>query len=1360
MSVLEIYLQWVNSVLAEAGGHVGGSQAVQDGQVLCQLIDILAPSACLVSKVKSGGNCTALDYVNAALDHMQKHGIRIKFSAEDIVNNEIKSILDILWILILNYSIHYIGHNAFQRSVGSGKKNLLEWCMEQLGTSFDLGKSLSENLCQGDWFIRLLEKAISGHLPRYEDKAEYIDALLKEIENSYGIKKEIVKAADIVDGTVDEHTLMIYLSLFKRRCPISNLHARKQSYGENAAAARDRFADKRFHQVYDPSSSRSDDKEGEYNVRSMSNGGNGNHSSPAHRSSSYQSQSIDDDTLYETVIENVAYTKYHRGQKKQHGELDGEIPSLPSPSARWNLQRQDKVNSGSFGSGSNGGDYQADRPPRSEISGRNTCDDPSSDQRQGGSVTIKRPKDYILQWEDTMDRLSLAAAHENLGPTNTLPMGRSRSCDLGRLNPFFSEIPEKNLSSRRSKSTEFSSINSHSLHSHSVDSVLNKFPQYLQEKAKSASKFFLQADLPEVSELLKAIQMSKVRPYRSGSQSLSSNLDDGEQTMLKSVGESTYSAMDLPNSHDFTVPFANRFHSLSPRRRRAVSPILPENDGERGSNTMLSIYPRDRSLSPIGQDFKTQPNSGLTDSRPGFDLLSYSDHKFDLKMKTGYKSLVRDSSPSPDRRGGTGRIPRREAWELQRRVQDSCDVNTESQMMDILSQEIQELKEKVDLMEEDKLERRRSLSRTRLLPDVSPGSVDLLSTPTLQYSRERATSCPLLTISSQSPALRPTLLRQDYKSEVNVYQPLKPRSPQNLLSTYSSSNPHQLSHAISPARVAGPRVDTSFPSESLPMTSWRQLIAKRQLTEAEVTELKQALACAVADNDMLASRLDSARDEVYDKLRHTNSVLDDCRHHLAKSQVGNMEFRSLLEKERHKNLALENKVKEMEHYFSELKANNEELEDELGHTTVIFNKSMAETIPEVQALKLENAHLASQLAEAENENDFLREDVQNLKQRHSKAMSTIEELRDILSKVRKERQELFMELAAFDRREQSAKIAKIINSYKEKGAKDEEESERNVNKVILSSVSKNNTTGHCSNSKSVAPPSSQRKYYSDDDCDDSSAAREIYPHRRSYTPHSRHHSPQQPEPRSRSVSPHSVKYFSAVDHAQDVESSPQYSKQNFITRNDYRPFLNHSSLKRNTSPTYISHIPSSLSQGKTYHSMKDLSGRKSRSPSPRPGILKGKEVFRAESTVPLRSPSASYVRCSKRNLTPERTSSLRDISLDEGSLDDLPLWKTASISKERPLHKKSGSGEIAKIIQREFDQEDQFLQALSKSSVLQNKSWFELQSNADDSDTGINSSMSSYDYSLSIGKNTPILTEEQRRYADQLVQKYTANVSM
>ena len=45
----------------------------------------------------------------------------------------------------------------------------------------------------------------------------------------------------------------------------------------------------------------------------------------------------------------------------------------------------------------------------------------------------------------------------------------------------------------------------------------------------------------------------------------------------------------------------------------------------------------------------------------------------------------------------------------------------------------------------------------------------------------------------------------------------------------------------------------------------------------------------------------------------------------------------------------------------------------------------------------------------------------------------------------------------------------------------------------------------------------------------------------------------------------------------------------------------------------------------------------------------------------------------------------------------------------RPIHSRSGAGEIARNLQKEFDKEDKIIQALSKSAIFQNKSWFEMQ---------------------------------------------------
>ncbi|XP_070186926.1 serine/arginine repetitive matrix protein 2-like isoform X3 [Littorina saxatilis] len=242
MSVLQVYMSWANSLLCENNRSVDNVAAVQDGKVLCELIDILAPDAGLVAKVQASSNTTQRAFVQSALDHMKNHGIKITFSAQDIIDGDIKSLLDVMWLLILNYGIHYIGTNSFQRSVGVAKKSLLDWCQWELEVAFDAKNTLAFSLCTGNWFTKLLRKFAGHHIDETEEKVGHLYKLLQEIEERYGVRRTVISPNDIIDGTVDEHTLMIYLSLLKRRVCTTARSARREMYsvdGKEAAMARE-----------------------------------------------------------------------------------------------------------------------------------------------------------------------------------------------------------------------------------------------------------------------------------------------------------------------------------------------------------------------------------------------------------------------------------------------------------------------------------------------------------------------------------------------------------------------------------------------------------------------------------------------------------------------------------------------------------------------------------------------------------------------------------------------------------------------------------------------------------------------------------------------------------------------------------------------------------------------------------------------------------------------------------------------------------------------------------------------------------------------------------------------------------------
>ncbi|XP_076458698.1 uncharacterized protein LOC143292372 isoform X2 [Babylonia areolata] len=242
MSVLQVYLSWASSVLSEAGLSIEGVSGIQEGQVLCQIIDILVPEAGLVAKIQASGVTTQRAYIQMALEHMKTHGVKLSFSAQDIIDGDIKSVLDVMWLLILNYGIHFIGEKSSQRGVGAGKRALIEWCQGELDVEFDPKNSITFSLCSENRFANLLQKFAGHHFEDTQDKISHLSNLLQEMEERYGIKQSIVSASDITDGTVDDHTLMIYLSLLRRR--VCNTARRREMFsveGKEAALEKERI---------------------------------------------------------------------------------------------------------------------------------------------------------------------------------------------------------------------------------------------------------------------------------------------------------------------------------------------------------------------------------------------------------------------------------------------------------------------------------------------------------------------------------------------------------------------------------------------------------------------------------------------------------------------------------------------------------------------------------------------------------------------------------------------------------------------------------------------------------------------------------------------------------------------------------------------------------------------------------------------------------------------------------------------------------------------------------------------------------------------------------------------------------------
>ncbi|RUS88939.1 hypothetical protein EGW08_003275 [Elysia chlorotica] len=878
-------------------------------------------------------------------------------------------------------------------------------------------------------------------------------------------------------------------------------------------------------------------------------------------------------------------------------------------------------------------------------------------------------------------------------------------------------------------------------------------------------------------------------------------------------------------------------------------------------------------------------------------------------------------TPPPLRRsgsgGGAGRLPRREAWEQQRRrkvdtrvssapaaKEDMTTPEGQSRFIEVLCKEIDALKAKVDSIEEDSGRRNVGMASrspsTRPVPStrLSYSSLDVrdednrmvfqpprystFHTQSVSPRRDRATSCPLLETSSRSHLLTGT--RSSPRDSAG--QPRRYRTPSSMerrtaalgqlsVDTSSATTAGGGTGIVlgysSPARSVTPEVwgyDLNSSSQGFEperQDGWKRLITTRNLNEQQIIELKQALACALVENDILTAKLNNARHEIHDKLHHTNGVLDDCRRHLAKSQAENQELRTMLEQERSKSHGFEARIREMETSMNEVKVGKQQLESELSAATSRLNRSLSETKPGVEALKSDNARLVSRLAAMENENETLREDVKRLRGTEHKAMLTMDELRECLSKVRRERQELFDEVSFLQHREQTARVRQIMDTYQEKGSLDQQESEPGLHGIRLNTSSRNASFYESDDSdiieddieeeiasniratdtfgkRSVSPPPlrrslSQSRLSRLDELSPTRGDREIYPHRKTYTPRSRSVSPRSHE-RYTAASP---RYFgssagagagsqsSLIDQTlQEIERDLQRERETILSTAE-------SALRRSRpsdaslpgkKETYTSTSPSCWKRKQALR----RSGSSSRSPlssmrrrsSPmfsstrrsRGGLQHGstgepiypRSAHSRDSSVDGAARAASsalntsFCSVDERHQTGSPRSTSARASRDSGrssiggfqstpasparspryfprtahspptrlapeekehaASDSKTSGRADMPSKSRPLYAKSGKGEIARNLQREFDKEDKLLNSLANSSVVQNKSWFEMQSESDGDDTGINSSMSSWsscERPHTGRTKTPFLSDEQRRYADELIHKYTGN---
>ncbi|XP_050395013.1 uncharacterized protein LOC126812593 isoform X1 [Patella vulgata] len=1009
MTVLKVYLNWVNSILQEVGKKINGIPDIQEGKVLCELIHIVAPTCGIYDELEGAQNVDQHTYIQTVVNHMKKNGIKLTFDVQDIVDGDIKCILDCLWHIILNYNIHNIEQNIFRRSLGIGKQHLLEWCQKHLDTFFDGRISLTNNLCADNWFVKLLEKFVS--VRKVENKTVYLNSLLSNIESKYGIIKDIINSTDIIDGTADEHALMIYVALLRRKIEDNKLADKNlQSYSE--------------HKPEEYTSSISRDSPIQYTEIASNN------------------MSHNQTTLRETINGNIVeYMNEDSDEPDIAPRTSNSSPYLREEQKAIVLKRpkdyyhqwENNIDRLSQGPISSPHVTETNSAPEDLVLNIDDFNDSFDKTRSQGEALYKPGFS-----DQNTKYLSDSQRSESRSPTRIVDRYQSDNKREYRHSPEPRQSP---YSSTDSGSHSRSSVRYHTRRddrspSPEAYSHYDDLQQARRDVDKSMPKDILgnsPADYTRKTDPEHQRSRSDDREYRKSDDQISERTKALRKRASASLGRE--SRIRRVNAE------------MQAYNNGITQDMIRRNLGLTGSNTYLA-----------------DPVNVVTPLRH----IGSTERIYRDEDSTFIKQLdIQRNPPKPYGRG-SGHIPRREAWERRSGSSDYVPYDSgydtgHSEFIGSLSHEMDGISSSIE-----------SLDRSRRIPRFSSTGrindklwsqefrdINSIRNPyrsdfnihdddmhlsfqtrsrSLSPNRTHLQSLerPKSSLGVCEPNYNSTFKYEDVGLErgkypdaplgrfdvrTDYYNP-RFRSPEiEINGTEIVRRPRSISP--SPQRISlgysGPvrRVNEEIWGSDLTeidgldphrQEKWKKLINLTEMSNEDVIELKQALASAIVENDILFAKITNAKKEFSDKLLKTNEVLDDCRKHLATAQAENQELRTFLNQEKRINAALEARIKELEEQLTASVSNYNLIEIELKKTVQSLETAKRHAA-EMENCISENERLKTKMSTFERDNLALRQDLEKMQGTHQQSQSTIHELRKSLEDVRKERHDLYDELS-------------------------------------------------------------------------------------------------------------------------------------------------------------------------------------------------------------------------------------------------------------------------------------------------------------------------------------------------------------
>eukprot|EP01132_Coremiostelium_polycephalum_P003267 gene3267-4090_t len=211
------FTSWVNSVLDKRGEKIADvSKDLSDGVKLIVFLELISGKK-LKSKYdfEPKNRITMIQNVAIALKFLEEE-LKIKVQgvgAEDFVDNNKKLILGFLWTLYRKYRIAVISEGD-----KSSEEGLLLWCKNTTSGYNGVNiSSFTKSFRDGLAFLALSHKFESNafSFQEYEklDPLARLNAAFEFAEKGLGVPK-LLEAEEVMRGTTDERSLVLYTSLF------------------------------------------------------------------------------------------------------------------------------------------------------------------------------------------------------------------------------------------------------------------------------------------------------------------------------------------------------------------------------------------------------------------------------------------------------------------------------------------------------------------------------------------------------------------------------------------------------------------------------------------------------------------------------------------------------------------------------------------------------------------------------------------------------------------------------------------------------------------------------------------------------------------------------------------------------------------------------------------------------------------------------------------------------------------------------------------------------------------------------------------------------------------------------------------